>query len=121
MDHVQALNNLVNQGRFQEAYQEAQVMEADQIARAAVTPPTLLALLKKRAAAGPAAARLPKREPKKGALDADRIDEINDLMNAGRFAEAYREAQALQDDQIARGVVLEVPIFTCRLLKRRGL
>jgi len=108
---IQAINNLVNQGRFQEAYQEAQVMEADQIARGAVNPPTLLALLKKRAAADPAAARLPNREPKKSALDADRIDEINDLMNAGRFAEAYREAQALQIDQIARGVVLSPAMF----------
>jgi RNA polymerase sigma factor (sigma-70 family) len=108
---LQAINNLVNQGRFEEAYKVALIMEADTIARASVVPPALLALLKKRAAADPAAARLPKREPKKGALDAERIDEINDLMNNGRFAEAYREAQALQVDQIARRLVLSPAMF----------
>jgi RNA polymerase sigma factor (sigma-70 family) len=106
---IQVINRLMNTGRFSEAYQEALVMQEDLISQGAVIPPAVLAVLKQRAAAESTPVN-PKAN--KRALTGERIEAINQLMNTGRFGEAYHEALSLQADQIARGVVLSPAMFT---------
>jgi hypothetical protein len=95
------VNQLVNTGRFEEAYWLALEVQADQVAAGFVVPPALLEVLKKRAGVEP-----PRLPASRRAVTEVRIQAINELMNAGRLADAYGKALDLQSDQIARGIVL---------------